>query len=492
MNTPAPKTNTNYEGEIGYVVSSRNYLAMLEGFPNTKIHDLLQTQQGAKAVVNALFHNHIEVFLLDEIAVYPGQVFLHTGKQLAIPVGDFLLGRALNPLITPIDGKGLIGKTKTELSEIEKRARGIETREFIKEQFLTGITLIDTLVPIGRGQRELVMGDGHSGKTRFLTNLIVNLRGKDVVCVYAAIGKPTNAIKNMLGILQANNALSHTVIVATSATEPAPLILLTPHAAMTIAEYFQKQGRDVLVILDDMGVHAKTYRELSLLGDRSPGRESYPGDIFYQQARLLERAGKFTKEEGGGSITALPVVEITMSDLTGFIPTNLMAITDGHLLFKSSLYTKDQRPAIDVSLSVSRVGRQTQNVVNNLLSRRVRQTQSLGAELETLSRFSTELAPETQAILRQKTFVEEIIRQEDLTNIPLAIQSILFALVYTGFLSDKNAAFFRKYKNAIIELFLNQPNFTPIVKDVEKAQSDEEVIKLLETISTKLNETFKV
>lgn len=477
--------------EVGYVLSSRNYLAFLDGLPSVKIHDLVQTESGNMAVVNAVFQNHVEVFLLDETAIFPGELFSYTGKKLTIPVGDFLIGRAINPLTTPIDGKGLISKGKSKTFELENRARGIESREFIKEQFATGVMLLDTLVPIGRGQRELIMGDGHSGKTRFLINLMVNLKNKDTICVYGAIGKPTNSIKNILNALQVNNAFSYTVVVAASSTEPPPLILLVPQAAMTIAEYFQAQGKDVLVILDDMGVHAKVYRELSLLGNRSPGRESYPGDIFYQQAKLLERAGKFNKDHGGGSITALPVIEIPMGDFTGFIPTNLMAITDGHLLFKSNLYNKDQRPAIDISLSVSRVGRQTQNLVTNLLSRRIRQTQALANELETLARFSTELPPETQAILRQKNLIDEMIRQEDLTDIPLPVQSVLFGLIYTSFLQDKNDVFLRKHKQAIIALFSNDPNFTPITQNVQKAQSDSEVIKLLENISPKLNELYK-
>ncbi len=474
--------------EIGYVLSSKNYLANLDGLPNVKIHDLVETEQGSIAVVTAVFQNYVEVFLLDETTVYPGQIFTYTGKKLAISIGDFLIGRAVNPLMVPIDGKGLIGKTKSETREIEQRAKGIESREFIKEQFVTGISLIDTLVPIGKGQRELIMGDGHSGKTRFLVNIMVNVRDKNVICIYAAIGKPTNAIKNTLNALAVNGALTHTVIVATSSTEPPPLILFTPHAAMTIAEYFQNMGKDVLIILDDMGIHAKMYRELSLLGNRSPGRESYPGDIFYQQAKLLERAGKFSKDHGGGSITALPVIEIALGDFTGFIPTNLMAITDGHLLFKSSLYNKDQRPAIDISLSVSRVGRQTQNLVLNLLSRRIRQTLAKGTELETIARFSTELPPATQAILRQKMLIEEITRQEDLTDVPIVIQSILFGLIYTSFLQDKNDVFLRKHKNEIINLFIHDQNFTGITKNVQAFQSDEEVIKLLETISPKLNQ----
>lgn len=476
--------------EIGYVISNHNYLAFIDGLPNVKINDLIETEEGDKALINAIFEDKVEAFLLDDINIHPGQLFRHTGKTLVIPVGDFLLGRAVNPLIVPIDGKGIVGK-KGELFKVENQARGIESREFITQQLITGISLVDTLIPIGQGQRELIIGDAHSGKTSFLSNIIINLKGKNTICIYAAIGKPANTIKTTLNILASNNALSHTIIVATSSTEPPPLIVLTPHTAMTIAEYFQKQGRDVLVILDDMGIHAKIYRELSLLGNRSPGRESYPGDIFYQQAKLMERAGRFNKENGGGSITALPVIEISQNDFTGYIPTNLMSITDGHLFLKSNLYNKGQKPAIDISFSVSRVGRQTQNAVNNRLARRIRQTLSRGEEVETLSRFSSELSPTTQIILRQKTQIEEIIRQENLTDIPLNIQSILFALVYTSFLKDKNDTFLRKYKEKIVALFITDPSFIQITKQVETLKTDEELITMLESISTNLNTMFK-
>ncbi len=470
--------------EVGYVISSKDYLASLDGLPNVRIHDLVETEQGERAVVNALFKNHTEVFLLDEANVYPGEQFSFTGKHLTIPVGDFLLGRVVNPLMVPIDGKGMIGKTQSQVFELEQGARGIRTREFINQQFLTGITLVDTLVPLGRGQRELVIGDGHSGKTSFLSNCIINAKKNDTICIYAAIGKPTNAIKAFINVLQTNDALKHTVVIASSSTQSPPLILLTPQAAMTVAEYFQKQGKDVLVILDDMGIHAKIYRELSLLGNRSPGRESYPGDIFYQHAKLLERAGRFTKEFGGGSITAMPVVEITMTDFTSFIPTNLMSITDGHLLFKSNLYNKNQRPAIDISLSVSRVGRQTQNVVNNLLSRRIRQTLAVGEERETLSRFSSELSPETQKVLRQKGLIEEIIRQENLSSIPLSIQSVLFAMVYTKFFEDKNDVFLKKHKAALIASLKVDPLLS-ITDAVELLHSDTELINLIENAAEK-------
>lgn len=467
--------------EIGYVTKSRDFLIHLDGFPTIRVNDMVQSEDGVRGWVNSIADNTIEVLLLDEAKIVPNQMFKKTHQRLGLAVGDFLLGRAINPLGVPIDGKGLLAKTQTTKSlELEQPALGIESREFISRQFLTGITLIDTLIPLGRGQRELVLGDAHSGKTAFLLDTIINQKGTGVVCIYASIGKPSVAVRNLIDTLRINNALSFTVVIATSSSEPAPLIFLTPKAAITCAEYFQKQGRDVLLILDDLGNHAKIYREIALLGEKPPGRESYPGDIFYQHAHLLERAGKFLPSFGGGSITALPVIELALTDFTTLIPTNLMSMTDGHLLFKSTLRSQGQIPAVDISLSVSRVGRQTQDKVSNLLSTRIRQILSQAADLETISRFSTELPPETQLILRQKDLITELLKQDPLTAISKPIQVILLTLPFTTFLKDKNRAFIEKYKNTLINVFLTQPQLLTITKSVVNMSSDEELIKTLE------------
>lgn len=487
QNEPAP-----VNGEIGYVLNSRNYLVYIDGLPTIRVNDLVVSEQGIKGVVNTLLPNQVEVLLLDEGTIYPGQIFKPTGQRLSVQAGNFLIGRAINPLGVPIDGKGMLSRKPTDpIIELEQPAKGIAEREFIKDQLITGITLIDNLVPLGKGQRELIIGDGHSGISNFLVNLIVNLRASNVLCVYACIGKPATFIKNLINTLQINKALENTIIVASSSTEPTPLIYLTPHSALTIAEYFQKQGKDVLVILDDMGIHAKMYREIALLAGKSPGRESYPGDIFYQHAHLMERAGNFNASAGGGSISALPIIELNLIDFTGFIPTNIMSITDGHLLFKSNLYNKNQRPAIDIPLSVSRVGRQTQTMISNLLSRRVRQVLAQAAELETLSRFSAELPEATQLILRQQQIIEEINKQDDLIYLPLEIQAILFGLVFTTFLHDKNDLFIRKHKNAIVKAFETDPQLSKVTQTALTLKNDDQLIQLLEQTGPKLQEICK-
>lgn len=468
--------------EVGYVVSSRDFLVYLDGFPSIHINDMVESE-GMRGWVNSLTADKVEVLMLDEGQIFPKQQFKHLPERLGIAVGEFLLGRAINPLGIPIDGKGPLSQTKTAPRlELEQAALGIEARQFITKQFLTGITLVDTLIPLGQGQRELILGDAHSGKTSFLIDLIVNQKGSGTICIYASIGKPAVSVRSLIDTLRANKVLDYTILVGSLSSEPAPLIFLTPKTAFSVAEYFQRKGNHVLLILDDLGTHAKIYREMALLGDKSPGRESYPGDIFYQHAHLMERAGNFNPKVGGGSITALPVIELNLSDFTTLIPTNLMSMTDGHLLFKSSLYSQGQRPAIDIALSVSRVGRQTQDHVTNLLSQKVRGLLSAAADLETISRFSSEVSPETQLTLRRRDLILEILKQDPLMAIPKQIQLVLLALPFTTFLQTKDAKFVEKYKKTLIASFVKYPDLSNIAKGMSKFKSDEELIKALEAV----------
>ena len=465
--------------EIGFTKSIRNFLIHVDGLPSIKINDMVQNEAGLRGWVRALYDDRIEVLLLDEGDIREGQKFRSIGKTLSVSAGSFLLGRAINPLGIPIDGKGIFGRSKVEVSlHLDPTPAGINTREFIKDQFTTGIKIIDTLVPIGKGQRELILGDARSGKTSLLVDIIINQKNADVICIYAAIGKPVAEVRNLIDVLKANQALSHTIVVASSSADSPPLIFLTPQTAMTLAEFFQKQGKDVLIILDDMGNHAKIYREIALLSNRTPGRESYPGDIFYQQAHILERAGNFVKILGGGSITALPVIEINLNDFTTYIPTNLMAMTDGHLLIRSSLFTRGQRPAVDLSLSVSRVGQQTQNPLQNALSTKIKQVLSAGMQLETVSRFSFELPSETQLILRQFDLLQHLLRQPPLTSYPLAHQIILLGLPFTTFVQEKTA----QDSEALLKTLLRKPAFVSLAANVLKIKTLDQLFAEVEKI----------
>lgn len=475
------------EQEVGFVKSVRDFLIYLDGLPTVQMRDIVENEENLRGWVSALLPDKVEVLMLDEGVIQPGQMFKRTGGKLTIPVGQFLLGRALNPLGVPLDGKGPLAKSPgTNTAQLDITAGGIDQREFITRQLMTGITLVDSLIPIGKGQRELVVGDARSGKTDFLVDVIVNQKHTGVICIYASIGKPIAEVRNIIDILKSNQALPYTTIVATSSSDPGPLIYLTPQTAFSIAEYFQKQGHDVLVILDDMGNHAKTYREISLLGNRSPGRESYPGDIFYQHAHLLERAGNFKEEAGGGSITAIPIIELSLSDFTTLIPTNLMSMTDGHLLFKSTLYNQGQRPPIDIPLSVSRVGQQTQNHIANSLATQIKQVLAQAGQLETVSSFSFELPIATQLILRQREMIEEIIKQMPLTYTPKEVQTILLALPFTHFMQDKSRDFIRKYKKVLTDGFSSDPKLKEITRAVSTYNSLKDLLQLLENATPQI------
>lgn len=473
--------------EVGYVLSIQDYLVYLDGLPTIRINDLVENEQGIRGVVASLFPDKVEVWILDEGLVSPGQLFKRTEKKLSIYAGDFLLGRAINPLGIPIDGKGPVSKTRGTNLELYQNAPPMQARQFINDQFVSGIILIDTLMPLGKGQRQLILGDTHSGKTPFLIDLIVNQSKIGTTCIYTAVGKPLTAIRSMIDVLREIGALKNTCIVAATSSDASPLIFYTPYSSMSIAEYFQKQGRDVMIIFDDLGTHAKVYRELALLGGRSPGRESYPGDIFYTHARLLERAGKFNQGSGGGSITAIPIIELNLSDFTSFIPTNLMAMTDGHFIFSGELFAQGFRPAVDLPSSVSRVGRQTQNRLQNLLSQAIRQVLAEASTLETVSRFSAELPKQTQIILRQKSLIDEICKQEPLNFIPIEVQIMFLGLVFTSFLKDQNLYFLQKNKLKILE-FLSEPKISPFAKSLATLRSLDQLISKLELLVPKLKQ----
>jgi len=470
--------------EVGFVKSIKDFLIYLDGLPTVKINDLVENEQGVRGLVSALLPDEVEVLLLDEGYVAPSQMFKRSAQNLTVPVGQFLLSRAINPLGVPIDGKGSLNKTQNDTnSELDNPAVGVSGREFISKQLDTGITIVDTLIPLGKGQRELILGDARSGKTSFLVDIVLNQKKNDVICVYTMIGKPIAEVRSLLDILEVNKALDHTIVVAASSSDPAPLIFLTPQAGFTIAEYFASLGKDVLLILDDMGNHAKIYREIALLGNRSPGRESYPGDIFYQHAHLVERAGNF---KNGGSITSLPVIELNLGDFTTFIPTNLMSMTDGHLLFRSSLYNQGQHPAIDISLSVSRVGQQTQNRLHNHLNTKVKQILAQASQLESVSRFSFELPLATQLILKQKEVISDILEQPPLEAVSKELQTILLAIPFTKFFQNKDKEFFKRNRKELMSAFAKEPQLMDLVKQVFTLTDEQELFDKIDSLGSLL------
>lgn len=477
--------------EVGYVKGINNFLLSLDGLPTIKVNDVVESQEGLRAWVSSIFERKVDAFLLDESTLRPGQMFRRREKPLSVGVGDYLLGRAVNPIGVPVDGKGPFGVAgQANFLPLDVSARGIKSRQFISTQLETGIKVVDLLLPLGKGQRELVIGDARSGKTSFLIDLVVNQKQKNVICIYAAIGKPLTEIRSLIDSLEINKALSYSVIIATSSSDPAPLIFLAPQTAFSIAEYFQKKGRDVLVILDDLGNHAKIYREMALLAGRTPGRESYPGDIFYQHSHLLERAGNFKKEEGGGSITALPVIEINLIDFTTLIPTNLMSMTDGHLMFKSSLYNQGHRPGVDISLSVSRVGPQTQTFAQKFISNKIKSILAQAGAFKTLSSFSGELSLESQLITKQEEILQELLNQEALVFVPIPTQVGLLSLGLSKFLISQDVAFTKQNKRKIVEILTKDSKFAFLTNNLYKSKDQIEFEKYLEFIINKIQTVF--
>lgn len=469
--------------EVGIVKEVKNFLINVDGFPSIRLNDVVENESGVKGYVSSLGRDRVEVLLLNEGSVMPKDVFKETGVKLSVPVGDFLIGRVINPLGVPLDTRGPLSNTPiTDFRELDPPSPPLNDRAFIDDQFISGFTLVDQLIPIGKGQRELVVGDARSGMGDFLIDTVVNQKDTGVLCIYAAVGKTVVEVKSLTEKLSQSGALSHTIVVTATSSDLPPLVFLAPQSALSIAEHFQSQGKDVLVILDDLAKHAKMYREMSLLGNKSPGRESYPGDVFYQHSHLMERAGRFAQTVGGGSITLLPVIELTANDLTTFIPTNVMSMTDGHILFKASMYTQGQRPAIDLTLSVSRVGQQTQKRIQNLLTTRIKQLLAQAIQLEAISRFSVDLPEETQKVLKQKQLIDELIKQDIRSFVPIEVQVVLMTLPFTNFVQQDNLDFVKKYKKELVNILFTHPLLSSITKGVLEFKSEDDLFKQVEQV----------
>ncbi|OGG02457.1 hypothetical protein A2W14_06135, partial [Candidatus Gottesmanbacteria bacterium RBG_16_37_8] len=394
-----PAASLTPSKEVGFVVKAQDYLLYLEGLPSVKIEDIILSEKGGRAIVTALDHEKIEALMLDHDRPAPGDSFTIDKTGIRLPPQVRLIGRAINPLGIPIDGKGgfQLGDERINFGII---APGVDSRRIISDQLYTGITIVDTLLPIGKGQRELIFGEPRSGKSPFLLDVILNQKGKSIICIYVAIGKAEIDVKKFIKELTEEGGQSYTLVIAATSSDSAPLISIAPAVGCSVAEYFVKSGRDVLMIFDDMGLHAKYLREIGLLSGRVPGRESYPADIFFAQSHLVERAGNFNANWGNASITLLPVIETDLENFTALIPTNIMSMTDGHILFSASLRSQGQYPSIEPDLSVTRVGHQTQRPLHKFLADKIRSLIADYHELERYGRFGSELTPETQRLLK--------------------------------------------------------------------------------------------
>lgn len=410
------KIQTN---DVGTVVSVGDGIATIYGLDKAMYGELLSFPHNVYGMVMNLNEDSVGCVLLGkDTEIFEGDPVHLTGKVVSVPVGDALLGRVVNALGEPIDGNGPVEASST--APIESPAPSIMMRKSVCQPLETGIKAIDSMIPIGKGQRELIIGDRQTGKTALVIDTIINQKGKDVICVYCAIGQKNSTIAQIVTKLKDYGAMDYTVIVNASASETAPMLYVAPYAATSMAEYWMKQGKDVLIVYDDLSKHAVSYRALSLLLKRSPGREAYPGDIFYLHSRLLERACKLSDECGGGSITALPIVETQAGDISAYIPTNVISITDGQIFLTTDLFNVGQRPAVDSGLSVSRVGSSAQIKAMKKVASSLKIELANYNEMLDFSRFGSDLDDTTKSILRHGAVLMEVLKQKQYS--PLSME----------------------------------------------------------------------
>ena len=438
--------------EGGTVISAADGVVDVKGMDQAVYGEIVTFDNGAKGMVESVEPDHLGIMLFDQIEeVGVGTLVTRSGKRAGIPVGDGFLGRVISPLGEPIDGKGPI--EAEGYNPIEKQAPGILERQSVDTPLHTGILAIDSMFPIGRGQRELIIGDRQTGKTSIATDAILNQKDKDVLCIYVAIGQKASSIARVAGDLQKHGAMSYTTIVAATASDSAPLQYIAPYAGTALAEYFMGKGKSVLIVYDDLSKHAVAYRAISLLLRRSPGREAYPGDVFYLHSRLLERSCRMRDDLGGGSITALPIVETQAGDVSAYIPTNVISITDGQIFLESALFNAGNRPAVNVGLSVSRVGGAAQTKAMKKANANLRIELAQYKDMESFAQFSSDLDAETRRQLDHGKALMEMLKQPLYQPKSDAEQVVLLTLASHGVLDEIPTAELRTKTSAFVRQF---------------------------------------
>jgi len=433
---------------VGTVVSVGDGIAIVHGLDNAMSSELLIFPNDVYGMVQNLEKDDVGVILLgDSSKITEGDTVKCTGKILQVPVGEAVIGRVVDPLGQPLDGLGPI--TTTETRPIEVKAPGIMERSSVNTPLQTGIKALDALVPIGRGQRELIIGDRQTGKTSIAIDTILNQKGKDVICIYVAIGQKESTVSNVYETLKAHGAMEYSFIVSATASDPAPVLYLAPYAGVSMAEYFMHKGKDCLIIYDDLSKHAVAYRELSLLLHRPPGREAYPGDVFYLHSRLLERSAKLSEELGGGSITALPIIETQAGDISAYIPTNVISITDGQIFLQADSFYKGIRPAINAGLSVSRVGGAAQTKAIKKVSGTLRLDLASYRELEAFTQFGSDLDQATKARLDRGERTVEVLKQGLHETLSFEKETIILYALVNGYLDRIEVKDINRYEHEL-------------------------------------------
>ena len=464
--------------EVGTVISVGDGIATVYGIDHAMYGEVVTFENGLKGMVQDVRANSMGCILFGkDTGIKEGTKVARTGKQAGIPVGDKFIGRIVNALGEPIDGKGEI--EAEEYRPIENPAPGIIDRKSVTVPMETGILSIDSMFPIGRGQRELIIGDRQTGKTSIATDTIINQKGKDVICIYVAIGQKASTVAKVVSNLEKYGAMEYTTVFSATASDCAPLQYIAPYAGTALAEYFMYQGKDVLIVYDDLSKHAVAYRALSLLLERSPGREAYPGDVFYLHSRLLERSSRLSEEAGGGSITALPIIETQAGDVSAYIPTNVISITDGQIFLESDLFNSGMRPAVNVGLSVSRVGGAAQTKAMKKASGSVRIDLAQYREMEVFTQFSSDLDEATTAQLKYGSCLMELLKQPLCSPLSLHQQVITLCVATHKLMVDVEKKEIKKYQKDLLEYFDNV--YPEIGKEIEttKQLSDELVEKIV-------------
>jgi F-type H+/Na+-transporting ATPase subunit alpha len=425
--------------EVGTVISVGDGIARVYGLEKVMAGELLEFPHGVMGLALNLEESQVGVVLLGQYTeIREGNQVKRTGRIMEVPVGDALIGRVVDALAQPIDGRGPIVSDK--FNPVERIAPGVVDRQPVKEPLQTGIKAIDAMIPIGRGQRELIIGDRQTGKTAVALDAIINQKGQNVICVYVAIGQKRSTVAQVVKTLQEYGAMDYTIVVSASASDPAPMQYVAPYAGCAIAEYFRDNGKHALCIYDDLSKHAAAYREISLLLRRPPGREAYPGDVFYLHSRLLERAAKMSEKNGSGSLTALPIIETQASDVSAYIPTNVISITDGQIFLESDLFNSGVRPAVNVGISVSRVGGSAQIKAMRQVAGSLRLDLAQFRELAAFAQFGSDLDKVTLAQLSRGQRLTEILKQDQYTPFPVEKQVIIIYAGTNGFLDDLEVA----------------------------------------------------
>jgi F-type H+-transporting ATPase subunit alpha len=468
--------------EVGTIVSVGDGIARVHGVEKTMAGEMLEFPHGVFGIALNLEEESVGAVLLgDYTEIREGDTVKRTNKIISVPVGEALVGRVVNALGQPIDGKGPIAARAN--SEIERLAPGVVDRSPVKEPLQTGLKAIDAMVPIGRGQRELIIGDRQTGKTAVAVDTIINQRGQDVICIYNAIGQKQSTIAQVVRTLDDAGAMEYTIVVAAAASDPAPLLYISPYSACTMGEYFRDSGRHALCIYDDLSKHAQAYREISLLLRRPPGREAYPGDVFYLHSRLLERAAKMRKELQGGSLTALPIIETQAGDLSAYIPTNVISITDGQIFLESDLFHQGVRPAINVGNSVSRVGGSAQVKAMRQVAGSLRLDLAQYRELAAFAQFGSDLDKATLNQLNRGRRLVEILKQPQYQPLPVEKQVTIIYAANNGFLDQVPVDQIRAFESELYQ-YLDGQRPQVLSALAQKKQIDDEV-------KSALNEALK-